>query len=57
MWPGGILADTKPERDRHTIMRTRVLAKTKLMGCVPGSLKYVLIGPKCIKKPEKKSIH
>ena len=44
MWPGGILADTKPERDHNTIMRTRVLAKTKLMGCVPGSLKYILIG-------------
>ncbi|XP_033104173.1 sorting nexin-13-like isoform X2 [Anneissia japonica] len=38
-WPNGILAEEQPERDELTKLRTRVAAKTKLLGNVPDELK------------------
>ena len=35
-WPQGILAEASEERELYTKMRTRVLAKTKLNGTIPG---------------------
>nr|XP_018666665.1 sorting nexin-13 isoform X1 [Ciona intestinalis] len=38
-WPGGILADVTPVRDDITVMRTRVLTKTKLHGVIPDEVR------------------
>ncbi|XP_071956035.1 sorting nexin-13-like isoform X2 [Antedon mediterranea] len=38
-WPNGILAEEQPERDELTKLRTRVAAKTKLLGSVSDDLK------------------
>lgn len=35
-WPNGILAETPPRRDKNIRMRTRVAAKTILLGIMPG---------------------
>lgn len=35
-WPNGILAETPPRRDKSIRMRTRVAAKTNLLGIMPG---------------------
>ena len=35
-WPGGILAETSPERKKDLKVRTRVAAKTKMFGSIPG---------------------
>ena len=35
-WPNGILAETPPRRDKNIRMRTRVAAKTSLLGIMPG---------------------
>lgn len=35
-WPNGILAETPPRRDKNIRMRTRVAAKTNLLGIMPG---------------------
>uniref|UniRef100_A0A672J8J5 Sorting nexin-13-like n=1 Tax=Salarias fasciatus TaxID=181472 RepID=A0A672J8J5_SALFA len=35
-WPNGILAETPPRRDKSIRMRTRVAAKTSLLGIMPG---------------------
>lgn len=40
-WPNGILAETPPRRDKSIRMRTRVAAKTSLLGIMPG-IKYKL---------------
>uniref|UniRef100_A0A673GBC2 Sorting nexin C-terminal domain-containing protein n=1 Tax=Sinocyclocheilus rhinocerous TaxID=307959 RepID=A0A673GBC2_9TELE len=34
-WPNGILAETPPRRDKSLRMRTRVAAKTTLLGIMP----------------------
>ncbi|KAJ0055382.1 hypothetical protein NL108_016678, partial [Boleophthalmus pectinirostris] len=34
-WPNGILAETPPRRDKNVQMRTRVAAKTSLLGIMP----------------------
>ncbi len=36
-WPNGILAETPPRRDKSVRMRTRVAAKTTLLGIMPGT--------------------
>lgn len=36
-WPNGILAETPPRRDKSLRMRTRVAAKTTLLGIMPGT--------------------
>lgn len=36
-WPNGILAETPPRRDKGIRMRTRVAAKTSLLGIMPGT--------------------
>ncbi|XP_077978569.1 sorting nexin-13-like [Glandiceps talaboti] len=38
-WPGGVEAESSPERDHMTKMRTRVTAKTKLIASMPDELK------------------
>ncbi|XP_070564761.1 sorting nexin-13-like [Ptychodera flava] len=38
-WPDGIEADSAAERDNMTMMRTRVIAKTKLIASMPDELK------------------
>ena len=35
-WPSGILAETFPERKKDVKIRTRVAAKTKIFGSIPG---------------------
>ena len=35
-WPNGILAETPPRRDKCIRMRTRIAAKTSLLGIMPG---------------------
>ena len=35
-WPNGILAETAPRRDKSIRMRTRIAAKTSLLGIMPG---------------------
>ncbi|XP_026088287.1 sorting nexin-13-like isoform X2 [Carassius auratus] len=41
-WPNGILAETPPRRDRSLRMRTRVAAKTTLLGVMPDELKHII---------------
>ncbi|XP_047663937.1 sorting nexin-13 isoform X1 [Tachysurus fulvidraco] len=41
-WPNGILAETPPRRDKSTRMRTRVAAKTILLGIMPDELKHII---------------
>ncbi|XP_051519396.1 sorting nexin-13-like isoform X4 [Myxocyprinus asiaticus] len=41
-WPNGILAETPPRRDKSTRMRTRVAAKTTLLGIMPDELKHII---------------
>ncbi|KAG7281352.1 hypothetical protein CRUP_023503 [Coryphaenoides rupestris] len=41
-WPNGILAETPPTRDRGIRMRTRVAAKTNLLGIMPDELKHII---------------
>uniref|UniRef100_A0A3P8WXX9 Sorting nexin-13-like n=1 Tax=Cynoglossus semilaevis TaxID=244447 RepID=A0A3P8WXX9_CYNSE len=37
-WPNGILAETPPRRDKSVHMRTRVAAKTSLLGIMPSKI-------------------
>ena len=39
-WPGGVLAETSPERKKDVKVRTRMAAKTKMFGSIPGELSY-----------------
>ncbi|XP_076865996.1 sorting nexin-13 isoform X2 [Brachyhypopomus gauderio] len=41
-WPNGILAETPPRRDKSVRMRTRVAAKTNLLGIMPDELKHII---------------
>ncbi|XP_062342813.1 sorting nexin-13 isoform X2 [Osmerus eperlanus] len=41
-WPNGILAETLPRRDKSIRMRTRVAAKTNLLGIMPDELKHII---------------
>ncbi|XP_016115948.1 sorting nexin-13-like isoform X3 [Sinocyclocheilus grahami] len=41
-WPNGILAETPPRRDKSLCMRTRVAAKTTLLGIMPDELKHII---------------
>ncbi|XP_055075164.2 sorting nexin-13 isoform X3 [Misgurnus anguillicaudatus] len=41
-WPNGILAETPPRREKNTRMRTRVAAKTTLLGIMPDELKHII---------------
>ncbi|CAL1589983.1 unnamed protein product [Knipowitschia caucasica] len=41
-WPNGILAETSPRRDKNVQMRTRVAAKTSLLGIMPDELKHII---------------
>ncbi|KAK1173157.1 sorting nexin-13-like isoform X1 [Acipenser oxyrinchus oxyrinchus] len=41
-WPNGILAETPPRRDKAIRMRTRVAAKTNLLGIMPDELKHII---------------
>ncbi|KAM6959519.1 sorting nexin-13 isoform 1-T1 [Aplochiton taeniatus] len=41
-WPNGILAETPPRRDKSIRMRTRVAAKTNLLGIMPDELKHII---------------
>uniref|UniRef100_A0A9J8DBW5 Sorting nexin 13 n=1 Tax=Cyprinus carpio carpio TaxID=630221 RepID=A0A9J8DBW5_CYPCA len=41
-WPNGILAETPPHRDKSLRMRTRVAAKTTLLGIMPDELKHII---------------
>lgn len=41
-WPNGILAETPPRRDKNIRMRTRVAAKTNLLGIMPDELKHII---------------
>ncbi|XP_053302542.1 sorting nexin-13 isoform X1 [Pleuronectes platessa] len=41
-WPNGILAETTPRRDKSIRMRTRVAAKTSLLGIMPDELKHII---------------
>jgi hypothetical protein len=35
-WPGGVLAEEYPERSESVKLRTRVTAKTMMLGSLPG---------------------
>ena len=37
-WPGGVLAESSPDRKKDVKVRTRVAAKTKMFGSIPGNL-------------------
>ncbi|XP_072561604.1 sorting nexin-13 isoform X2 [Paramormyrops kingsleyae] len=41
-WPNGILAETPPRRDKSIRMKTRVAAKTSLLGIMPDELKHII---------------
>ncbi|KAJ3609230.1 hypothetical protein NHX12_023754, partial [Muraenolepis orangiensis] len=41
-WPNGILAESPPIRERGVRMRTRVAAKTHLLGIMPDELKHIM---------------
>ncbi|KAJ7991635.1 hypothetical protein DPEC_G00285940 [Dallia pectoralis] len=41
-WPNGILAEAPPRRDKNIRMRTRVAAKTNLLGIMPDELKHII---------------
>ncbi|KAJ8288101.1 hypothetical protein COCON_G00007600 [Conger conger] len=41
-WPNGILAESPPRRDKNIRMRTRVAAKTSLLGIMPDELKHII---------------
>ncbi|XP_053348318.1 sorting nexin-13 isoform X1 [Clarias gariepinus] len=41
-WPNGILAETPLRRDKNIRMRTRVAAKTNLLGIMPDELKHII---------------
>ncbi|XP_068670390.1 sorting nexin-13-like isoform X2 [Montipora foliosa] len=41
-WPGGVLAESSPERKKDVKVRTRVAAKTKMFGSIPEELKRFL---------------
>uniref|UniRef100_A0A8C2X7F8 Sorting nexin 13 n=1 Tax=Cyclopterus lumpus TaxID=8103 RepID=A0A8C2X7F8_CYCLU len=41
-WPNGILAETPPRRDKSIRMRTRIAAKTSLLGIMPDELKHII---------------
>lgn len=40
-WPNGILAEPPPPRPMNIQMRTRIVAKVKLLAVVPGKLEIV----------------
>ena len=46
-WPNGILADEIPPRELGAVMRTRVLAKTKMHGVIPDELRTVVGSETC----------
>nr|XP_006822119.1 PREDICTED: sorting nexin-13-like [Saccoglossus kowalevskii] len=48
-WPNGIEAESSPERDHMTRMRTRVVAKAKLLSSMPDEMKN-FIGAETTKK-------
>ncbi|XP_023933666.1 sorting nexin-13 [Lingula anatina] len=48
-WPGGILAEPRPERDLNTMMRTRVITKTKMLGGVADEVRH-LVGSETTRK-------
>ncbi|KAL5007185.1 hypothetical protein ScPMuIL_015991 [Solemya velum] len=41
-WPSGILAESRPERDQHTKMRTRVVCKAKMLGSIPDEMRTLM---------------
>nr|XP_015213312.1 PREDICTED: sorting nexin-13 [Lepisosteus oculatus] len=41
-WPNGILAETPPRRDKAIRMRTRIAAKTCLLGIMPDEMKHII---------------
>ncbi|XP_075961534.1 sorting nexin-13 isoform X1 [Anarhichas minor] len=41
-WPNGMLAETPPRRDKSIRMRTRIAAKTSLLGIMPDELKHII---------------
>ncbi|XP_041367207.1 sorting nexin-13-like isoform X2 [Gigantopelta aegis] len=41
-WPMGILAEPRPERDLHTVMRTRVLCKAKMLGSISDEMRHLM---------------
>ncbi|XP_078573316.1 sorting nexin-13-like isoform X3 [Branchiostoma floridae x Branchiostoma japonicum] len=41
-WPNGVLADPAEIREKNICMRTRVAAKTKMLGSIPDELKHVI---------------
>ncbi|XP_029299420.1 sorting nexin-13 isoform X4 [Cottoperca gobio] len=41
-WPNGILAETLPRRDKSIRMRTRIAAKTSLLGIMPDEMKHII---------------
>ena len=40
LWPGGYPAPPAPERDETTKHITRVVARAKLLGSMPGTVSY-----------------
>ena len=42
-WPNGVLAESRPPRDFNTKMRTRVVAKTKLLSTMSGTYNRLFI--------------
>ena len=46
-WPSGILADEMPPREEPVVMRTRVLAKTKMHGVIPDELRTIVGNETC----------
>ncbi|KAK3588903.1 hypothetical protein CHS0354_007052 [Potamilus streckersoni] len=41
-WPGGILAESRPPRDKNTRMRTRVVCKAKMLGSISDELRHMM---------------
>ncbi|KAJ4927834.1 hypothetical protein JOQ06_015636 [Pogonophryne albipinna] len=41
-WPNGILAETLPRREKNIRQRTRIAAKTSLLGIMPDELKHII---------------
>ena len=46
-WPNGILAEEMPIREETVVMRTRVLAKTKMHGVIPDELRTIVGNETC----------
>ena len=40
-WPGGVLAEEYPERCESVKLRTRVTAKTMMLGSLPGLTLFI----------------